>query len=429
MKILKIFTIILTCLLNLTAQGQVLFERTYGWTTFNEARSVKQLADHGYIIAGHTSGAGNTPVDIYLIRTDSMGIVQWQKTFGGQNVDRCNSICISSDSGYVLAGFSNSFNSTGDYNVFLVKTDKTGILQWSREYGGTDWDFGNSILQTPDLGFIIAGSSYNNQNNSSDGLIIKLDSSGTLQWQKTAGTFNDDFYFDNCLTNDGGYIATGYSENGFGGSTDLFVSKFNQFGDSVWTKLFGNEFDEESMGIFSKNGFYTIVGSNDDTASNLNNLIFRTNNNGDSLSTLLLTPPGDEITTDIDTIGNDYWITGYTNSYGGGAKDIFISRIDSMGNVIYGNTFGNIRDEIAYSICTTADRGVIVAGFTTTFTPGYQAVFVVKTDSALSISPVVINVPDVINENCEITIYPDPATSYVNISLENIQDVTDILLY
>src|ERR1035437_159631 len=137
-------------------QAQVKFEKVFGGLNEDYGLSVKQTFDKGYIIAGASSsyGAGNS--DVYLMKLDSNGNFKWRNTFGGANVNWGYYVQQTTDSGYVIAGFTNSVGH-GGYDMYLIRTNSIGDTLWTKTYGGTDWDFAYSVSQTSDGGFIVAG--------------------------------------------------------------------------------------------------------------------------------------------------------------------------------------------------------------------------------------------------------------------------------
>lgn len=415
MRVLLLALISIQLLAFSYARGQFNFQRTYGLSDINEAKVVRPAVDGGFVIAGTTS-INNT--DIYILKINDDGTLNWQNTLGSLGIDHANAMTKSYDSCYVLAGYSNSFNGLGDYNIYVVKVDNNGQLLWHKEIGGLDWDFGYCIQPTQDSGYIIVGNSYSGSSGSSDGIFLKIDSLGNLQWERIFNTPGNDYLFGVTILPDGSYIANGTMINGNGGSKDIIIEKVNMAGDSIWFKEYGSNDDEESNTIYSKNGVCIIAGSNKDS-SGLNNLTFRINDNGDSLSTTLLSHPNDEITTAIDTSNSNYIITGYTSSFGGGKKDLFISRIDSLGNDIQGKTYGGSEDEIGYSIIGTPDGGAIAVGSSTTYTPGSQSVYIVKADSNLIANTnVVIGLSEVDNKLKVFTAFSDPISHILTISCD-----------
>ncbi|MFZ8835339.1 MAG: hypothetical protein ACO2O5_14280, partial [Candidatus Caldipriscus sp.] len=132
------------------------FAKTYGGTDDDGAYSVQQTSDGGYIVAGYTASFGAGSWDIFLIKTDANGNIQWAKTYGGTDEDRAHSVQQTSDGGYIVAGVTFSFG-TGYSDAFLVKTDANGNIVWAKTYGGTYSDYAYSVQQTSDGGYIVAG--------------------------------------------------------------------------------------------------------------------------------------------------------------------------------------------------------------------------------------------------------------------------------
>jgi hypothetical protein len=166
-------------LVKINANGDTLWTRTFGGTLDDVGMSVQETADSGYIIAGTTYSFGAGLGDVYLIKTSTDGDVQWTRTFGGAGDDFGCSVRQTADSGYVIAGCTNSFGA-GSYDVYFIKTNAHGDTLWTRVYGGADGDGGNSVQQAADGGYIIAGSTYSLGAGGADIYLIKTDSLGNV---------------------------------------------------------------------------------------------------------------------------------------------------------------------------------------------------------------------------------------------------------
>lgn len=132
------------------------WQKIYGINEWNWAESVQQTMDGGYIIVGSTNSFGNDSRDVYLIKTDAYGNVEWVKTYGGNHLDIAYAVQQTTDGGYIIAGATQSFGN-GSRDVYLIKIDAYGNVEWQKTFGGSEIDDGYAIQQTLDGGYIIAG--------------------------------------------------------------------------------------------------------------------------------------------------------------------------------------------------------------------------------------------------------------------------------
>jgi hypothetical protein len=246
------------------------FAKTYGGTDWDFASSVQQTSDGGYIVAGYAG-------DIFLIKTDANGNVQWTKTYGGTGWDEASSVQQTSDGGYIVAGYAG-----GD--IFLIKTDASGNIQWAKTYGGTYSEWASSVQQTSDGGYIVAGRTYSFGAGLDDIFLIKTDANGNIQWAKTYGGTNYDYAYSVQHTSDGGYIVAGSTESFGAGGWDIFLIKTDANGNIIWAKTYG--------------------GTDWDFASSVQ-----------------------------QTSDGGYIVAGYTLSFGAGLHDIFLIKTDANGNI------------------------------------------------------------------------------------------------
>ncbi|HRG02346.1 MAG TPA: hypothetical protein PKZ75_14605, partial [Bacteroidia bacterium] len=186
----------------LKAQPPSKFYSTYGGNGYDVGYSVKQTLDGGYIIAGSTSSFGQGNTDFYLLKLDSLGQKKFETSFGGYSNEIAKSVIQLSDSSFVIAGYTSSFG-IGGYDIFVVKADKNGNLIWQKTFGGNDWDFAYNIELNSDGGFIICGTTYSFGYGNADGYIIKTDGAGNVTWTKTFGGKHDDEFKSVIQTSDG----------------------------------------------------------------------------------------------------------------------------------------------------------------------------------------------------------------------------------
>ncbi|MHA2365343.1 MAG: hypothetical protein ACXAC7_15400 [Candidatus Hodarchaeales archaeon] len=163
------------------SSGVTRWNQTYGGTNEEWAYSVLETADDGYLLTGWTSSFGAGKWDIWLIKTDITGVTEWNQTYGGLNDDGAMKVIEATDGGYLLVGYTQSFG-VGEWDIWLIKTDRTGVAQWNQTYGGTKSDDANAVLKTTDGGYLLAGSTWSFGEGGSDMWLVKTDNTGVAQW-------------------------------------------------------------------------------------------------------------------------------------------------------------------------------------------------------------------------------------------------------
>ena len=268
----------------LDKSGEVVWQKCLGGSSSDYGGSIKQTSDGGYIVAGFSnSNDGNVTgnhgsQDSWVVKLDESGDVVWQKCLGGSSSDYVHNIEQTSDGGYIVVGFSNSNdgNVTGNHggkDSWVVKLDTSGNVVWQKCLGGSSSDFGSSIEQTSDGGYIVAGGSNSTDGNvtgnhgSQDSWVVKLDTSGDVVWQKCLGGSSSESANSIEQTSDGGYIVSGYSNSNDGnvtgnhGSQDSWVVKLDKSGDVVWQKCLGGSSIDYGNGIKqTSDGGYIVAG-------------------------------------------------------------------------------------------------------------------------------------------------------------------------
>jgi hypothetical protein len=224
------------------ANGNTQWSREYGGTRFDSARSVVQTTDGGYALAGGTTSfrPGNWYMDFMLVKTDASGNMQWSKTYGEYYSDYARSVVQTTDGGYALGGYTDP--SSGYFDFWLVKTDSSGNMQWNKAFGGTNMDMAHSVIQTNDGGYALAGQyAPPSMTGPSSAWLVKTDASGNLQLDKKytmAGLVDLCAY---CLvqTADGGYALGGYEWDLIAGQIDSWLGKTDASGTMLWNKTCG----------------------------------------------------------------------------------------------------------------------------------------------------------------------------------------------
>lgn len=214
------------------ANGDTSWTGTFGWEMEDGAASVQQTTDGGYVVAG-SARPGGWPEDLYVIKTNASGETTWTRTYGGESSDCGCSIQQTSDGGYIIVGHTASFGA-GSYDIYLVKTDANGDTVWTRTYGGADRDEGHDVDVTSDGGYIIAGATYSFGAGSRKVYLVRTDADGDTLWTKVYGRTDYDEANSVQQTFDGGYIIAGLA---YGAGVLLIKTDAN--GDTLWTRTFG----------------------------------------------------------------------------------------------------------------------------------------------------------------------------------------------
>jgi len=214
--------------LKLNEKGEIIWEKTYGGEGNDKAYSIQQTRDGGYIVAGSTRSKGAGGYDFWVLKLNEKGEIIWEKTYGGSGNDEANSIQQTRDGGYIVAGYTRSKGKGGEADFWILKLDEKGKIIWEKTYGGIDYDIANSIQQTRDGGYIVAGST---RSKGGDFWILKLDEKGKIIWEKTYGGPGDDEAYSIQQTRDGGYIVAGYTYSKGAGGKDFWVLKLDEYGE------------------------------------------------------------------------------------------------------------------------------------------------------------------------------------------------------
>jgi hypothetical protein len=246
------------------------WNKTFGGTGWEEGNSIKETDDGGYILIGDTTSFGVGEFDIWLIKVNQTGDEQWNKTFGGIKDESGRSIEKTDDSGYIIAAETENFGA-GDYDIWLIKVNQTGDEQWNKTIGSEDSDQCNEIIKTDDGGFIIAGHNIETETSKFNGILVKIDGDGTVQWETlvvekgAAGTSSVDTIED-------GYIAVGYSGE-YGPEQNLLIAKIDSLGNVVWNRSIGGDYLDAGIWIEKGGGkHYFVTGYKDEDGNGVNDL-------------------------------------------------------------------------------------------------------------------------------------------------------------
>jgi hypothetical protein len=317
------------------ANGDALWTRTYGGTGYDAGFSVLQTSDGDFIIAGVTSSYGAGNGDFYLIKTNGNGDTLWTRTVGGSAAEWGRSVRPTADGGCIATGYTESYGA-GSWDVYAVRTSASGDTLWTRTFGGTSTDEGWSVQQTSDSGFVIAGYTKSSGSGNSDVYLVKTDAHGDTSWTRAfeRGIGSWDFGCDVQQTFDSGYVITGCTQSEGLDTLDIYLIRTDFRGDTIWTRTYGGPRWEESYSVQqTAEGGLIIVGYTRSFGGNDVYLI-KTDACGDTQWTKTYGGASGATGNSVrQTSDGGYIIAGYTDSLGAGDYDVYLIKTDSLGNV------------------------------------------------------------------------------------------------
>jgi hypothetical protein len=301
----------------------------------------------------------------------------WTKTYGGNEFDAGYSIHQTSDNGYIIGGLTQSY-------IWLIKTDSYGDTIWTKIYRGTNrnYSYECAALQTEDDGFIIAGPIEVGDGGLNIWL-LKTDTFGDTIWTKSYGGNYDEYISSVQQTSDEGYIIAGctfsFKENSHG---DVYLIKTNSSGDTVWTKTYGeNSFweDIKSVQQTSDSGYIMTGCAYDIFIASDKSFFIKTDSLGDTVWTKTY---GSKYLYSVQQTSDHNYIIAGTSYYPGRSYDALLIKSNSSGDTIWTKNHGGINTDYANFVQQTSDQGYIIAGETESFGAGGKDVWLIKTNSS-----------------------------------------------
>ena len=367
--------------------------KNYGGTQNERGYSVKQTSDGGYVIVGSSTSYGAGGSDLWILKVDGLGEFSWSKTYGGQGNDIGRDITQTSDGGYIITGYTKSFSSGGDMDLWLIKTDANGesclysdggtcsenSSKWIKSFGTSGNDYGTSVQETSEGDFIVAGKS----GRIPSVFVIKTNSSGEKIWENLYGTGPGDRAQYIIERQDLGFLIVG-KENANNVDDNLCLINIDTDGAEVWHSLYGGGGADGGNHISEvSGGGYIIAGATKSYG----------NGNWDDLW-LVKTSTGGSMEwqktfggsyTEIGNYAHEkdaggYMITGSTESIGQGLYDIWVVSTDYTGNEIYSQTFGGNMDDKAIRGARGNSGELLIIGYTNSFGNGGEDVLLIKID-------------------------------------------------
>ncbi|MGB2764754.1 MAG: CFI-box-CTERM domain-containing protein [Candidatus Aminicenantaceae bacterium] len=327
-----LFFFFITSFMFLNAQ----WARTYGGSAYDHPYLLQQTNDGGCIIAGNTSSVGGKK-NLLVLKLDSNGDVEWQKVYESVYYSYLISLQLTNDGGYVIGCQARSFDAHSHLvqdEFWILKLDQSGDIDWQESIGRIINGFANSIQQTSDGGYIVAGNMSLTEHLDPDFFVLKLSSAGDIEWEKTFWTYWEGIAKFIQQTSDEGYIITGRI-NSIQNMEDAFVLKLFPSGEINWSREYG--------GMSESYAYYT--------------------EHANSIQ---------------QTIDGGYILTGSIEFFGAGAEDVLVLKLSRTGEIEWQRAYGGEDKDTAYSILQTNDGGYLIGGNTCSFGTGEEDFLIIK---------------------------------------------------
>ena len=261
-------------ILKLDSNGNVVWEKLVSGSSNDVGISIHETSDGGYILAADTNSFGAGLNDVLVIKFDQNGNAIWQKTYGLSGKDVVSSIKETSDGGYVITGYTDSFGV--NENIFVIKVDSSGNIIWQYIYDSNGIDFSEKIIETQDGNYLVIGYTLAAGGTTFDLLVFKLDTNGNILWQKVYDTSFNVYVNSAIETSDGGYLITGNIYQG--GTGNGFLIKLDKDGIPQWAKVFDSGSEDGLWDTTEIPGEgYVLAGYTLQQSTNLDFLVIKTN--------------------------------------------------------------------------------------------------------------------------------------------------------
>ncbi len=478
MKKITLLAILLSVYIVNAQDPNILWQRTIGGSDEDIMIPGVATNDNGFILGGYSKSniSGEKTensrggFDYWIVKVDEFGLIEWDKTFGGDEDDILNSIIQTSDNGYLLGGYSESGisgekteNSRGSFDYWILKLDNDGNIEWQKTIGGNNIENLSSVIQTADGGFLIGGYSDSNisgektenSRGAEDCWIVKLNNSGIIEWQKTIGGNFGDLLFSIAQTNDTGFLIGSASSSDISGEKtedhiggkDFWVLKLDNLGEIIWQNTIGgNDTDFLKQAIQTADGKYLLAGwsrsdisgdKNENSMGDEDYWVIKLDEVGEIIWQNTIGGAGSEQLNRISQLSDGgYLLGGWSNSNATGDKtensngqeDYWIIKIDENGNIEWQNTIGGNLQEIGSTIITNNSGNYFLAGYSNSNISGdksensrgnYDA-WILKLNGLLRITENPFNKT--------ITLYPNPAKNTLQLNTQH-QTIDQINIY
>jgi len=393
-------------LIKLKQDGTLDWNQTFGGAVGESPMAVIETSDNKYLVLGATTSYGTGNGDIWLLKINPDGTLDWNQTYGLDGISVSPTAVIeTSDNKYLVSGIASG-------NIYLVMANFDGTLDWNNSFGGGSDDFSTSLIETSDNKFLVSGVTASYGAGNYDIWLLKINSDGTLDWNQTFGGTANETPVSAIESSDNKYLVSGSTSSYGAGSYDIWLLKINLDGTLDWNQTFGGVIDEDPKSLIETNdNKYLILADTSSYGAGNNDIwLLKINQDGTLDWNKTFGGSGTEVAkSDIETtngylvIGTNTYVYNLDYDYG----NYYIIKTDFNGNTLSEKTIGGPGTEYLYSVYKTADGGALIGGETSSYGGVVPdscdwEIFIVKVDSSGSV-PLTTDLPDSLYwQGCEI---------------------------
>ena len=379
----QLFIILIILLANTKSPAQTSYSKNFGGDGIDRGMYISHTSDNGYIVCGYTNSFGDN-YDMYVVKVDLNGKQQWHKNYGGNKMEIGWSIIELKNKGYLLHG-STTKDSTND-DIYLLRLDEGGNIIWQKTYGNDKYERTTQLLQTSDNNYLLIGQ-RNIDSTNIDSYILKIDTAGNRLWEKTFGGPKIERTFYGAEAMNGDFFISGlilpYKNN----KADLLVMRISSNGDLRWSKTYGEENIHDIAHSFCLNKSkttFTLTGYIESSRTGFHDGLFmQFDENGDVL-TQQRHHSGEDLRLmhSEETADGGFIATGFTRkNINENIHDAVLLKFDRKGRSEWIKTFGDPeKNDQGYWIINNADGGFTLTGYTHSYGNNGD-LWIIKTDS------------------------------------------------
>jgi len=365
---------------NLVSASSGMWSKTYG-NGKESAHSLVETSDGGFALAGSTGSFGVGGSDFWLVKTDVNGNIEWNQTYGGAESESARSLIKTSDGGFAIVGDTESFGA-GECDFWLVKTDSYGNMEWNQTYGGPGYDYSRSLIETSDGGYAIGGAidlSYEDPFGDRDFWVVKTDSYGNMEWNRTYSDAPLNSCSDLVETSDGGYLLAGGTGR-YLVEANIWIIKTDEQGNMEWNQRYGGRDHAGANSLVKTNdGGYAIAGYRSQDF-----WLIKIDESGNiEWDQTYFKSGAEEAYSLVETSDGGYALAGVTSGSIDEQYyiDAWMVKTDADGNKIWNQTYGGTGDQYIFSLIEASDGTFALAGFSTSTYAGPVDMWLIKTDA------------------------------------------------